>query len=420
MLNAFDFLLVVLSLFCIFVALAKFNQMLFIESKTLFMIKNYGDGQVSYKLFKAVLENVHAYVLLINEDFQVLMTNYYDLTNSTQTSSIQRVGDLLHCKNAIAAEAGCGTHDFCATCPIRSKIKESFTQKASFTNFDSFISVLNSDDTTTDCDVSISGRYLPMEGIPMLVLTVHDVTAMKNIQKELHTARLRADESNKSKSLFLANMNHEIRTPLNAIVGFSELLAYAESHEEREQYLEMVRVNNKLLQQLTADILDIAKIEAGTLEFIYSDVDLNNLMFDVEQSMLMRLGKKGNDIKLVLITPEFDYTLSSDQNRLMQVLSNFVTNAIKFTDSGTITMGYKLRNQGFYFYVTDTGHGIPSDKLPAIFDRFMRIEKEKQGAGLGLAICKTIIDKLGGEIGVDSELTVGSTFWFTLPCSSNK
>ncbi|MGL4518836.1 MAG: sensor histidine kinase [Phocaeicola sp.] len=379
------------------------------------MVKMAGDQAVSDKILNAVLENIHAYVLLITEDLQVLMTNYYDLTHSTQNLEFQRVGDLLKCKNALAVEGGCGTSDLCPICPIRSKIKEAFSQKDSFAGFESSMSIVKSDEVSIDCDVTLSGKYIVMEEVPMVVLTIHDVTEMKKVQQELELARLRADESNKSKSLFLANMNHEIRTPLNAIVGFSELLAYADSEEEKEQYLETLRVNNKLLQQLIADILDIAKIEAGTLEFIYSDVDLNHLLFDVQQSMLMRLGSKRDVIELLLDIPEISCSQFSDQNRLMQVLSNFVTNSIKFTDNGTITMGYKLLDDEYYFYVTDTGHGISADKLPSIFDRFMRIEKEKQGAGLGLAICKTIIDKLEGKIGVESELSVGSTFWFTLP-----
>ncbi|MGL4851579.1 MAG: sensor histidine kinase [Phocaeicola sp.] len=379
------------------------------------MVENYDNGEASSEVLNAVLKNINAYVLLIDEDFKVLMTNYYDLTGTVASSAAQRVGDLLHCKNALNAEQGCGTHEGCSTCPIRAKITDTFEQKEDFSNFESFISIVKDDNNLVDCDVCISGKFLKLEENPLIVLTVYDVTQMKNIQKELQQARLDAEEANRSKSAFLANMNHEIRTPLNTILGFSELLATAETEEEKEQYLEIIRVNNELIQQLIGDILDLAKIEAGTLEFTYSDVDLNNLMFDVEQSMRMRLGDKIETIDLMRETPEDCHVLSSDQNRLMQVLSNFVTNAIKFTDKGTITMGYRLKGDDFYFYVKDTGNGISEEKLGSIFDRFTRIEKKKQGTGLGLAICKTIVDKLGGKIGVESKLSKGSTFWFTVP-----
>lgn len=370
--------------------------------------------RVSTELFTAVLNNVHAYVLLIDEDFRVLLTNYYDLRKTQESSKIKRVGDLLHCQNALKAVDGCGTHINCSSCSIRTRITKAFAEKGSFTNFESFISVLNNDGTLTDCDVTISARYLATEKKPMIVLTVHDVTEMKRIQSELELAR-RKSELDRTKSIFFANMNHEIRTPLNAIVGFSELLAYAESEEEKAQYLEIVQVNNRLLQQITNDILDIAKIEAGTLEFIYSHVDINTMISNVVQSIYIRLGDRIGELELIHEPFADKFTVFSDENRLMQVLTNFLTNAMKFTESGSIKVGCENRETEFYFYVTDTGNGIPEDNLPTIFERFMRVQKNKEGTGLGLAICKTIIDGLGGRIGVESKLSVGSTFWFSIP-----
>ena len=165
-------------------------------------------------------------------------------------------------------------------------------------------------------------------------------------------------------------MSHEIRTPLNAIVGFSELLASAGSEEEKTQYLDIVHSNNEMLQQLIADILDLSKIEAGTLEFTFSEVDVNQLMFDMEQLSRMRLGEKESLIQIFKETPPENNILYTDRNRLMQVIANFMTNAVKFTDEGSITLGYKPCADGLYFYVKDTGSGIPAEEQENLFKPF--------------------------------------------------
>ena len=193
------------------------------------------------------------------------------------------------------------------------------------------------------------------------------------------------------KSAFLANMSHEIRTPLNAIVGFSGLLAVTENMEDKEEYINIINSNNDLLLQLINDILDLAKIEAGTLEFVDSDVDVNQLFSDIEQSSRLK-AQDG-------------------------VITNFINNAIKFTTQGSILFGYRHRDDELYFYVKDTGCGIAKDKIGQVFTRFVKLNSFVQGTGLGLSICQMIIKRLGGDIGVESEQGKGSTFWFTLPYS---
>lgn len=253
-----------------------------------------------------------------------------------------------------------------------------------------------------------------------LIGSTISITERKQLEHDLRMARDKAEESNKLKSAFLANMSHEIRTPLNAIVGFSELLASASTEEEKAQFLEIVHSNNELLQQLIADILDLSKIEAGTLEFTFSEVDVNQLMFDIEQLFRMRLEDKSAVIQIIRQTPPDECVMYTDRNRLQQVVSNFMTNAVKFTDEGSITFGYNRCAEGLYFYVKDTGSGIPEDKVNHIFERFVRVEQNKKGTGLGLAICEMIIRKLGGKIGVESEYGKGSIFWFTLPINGRQ
>ena len=363
----------------------------------------------------AILKNVHAYILLIDNDFKVLKTNYYQLTGTQKGLEEKRVGDLLQCRNALSAEGGCGTHAYCGSCPIRCAIRQAFEQRRGFTDLNATLNVLTSEKKSVECDAVISGSYFLLNEEENMVLTVHDITQLKETEKQLTLAKEKAENADLSKSTFLANMSHEIRTPLNAITGFAEILASANTEEEKAQYQEIIKMNADLLLQLVNDILDMSKIEAGTLEFVYTKVDINLLLSDLRQLFQMRVNDAGKNIRIIAEPSLPSCSIETDRNRVAQVLSNFTTNAIKFTQEGTISIGYEARDTELYFYVTDTGAGIPADKLPEVFGRFVKLNKDKKGTGLGLSISKTIVNKLEGQIGADSVEGKGSTFWFTIP-----
>ena len=363
----------------------------------------------------AILKNVHAYILLIDNDFKVLKTNYYQLTGTQKGLEEKRVGDLLQCRNALSAEGGCGTHAYCGSCPIRCAIRQAFEQRRGFTDLEATLNVLTSEKKSVECDAVISGSYFLLNEEENMVLTVHDITQLKQAEKQLTLAKEKAENADLSKSAFLANMSHEIRTPLNAITGFAEILASANTEEEKAQYQEIIKMNADLLLQLVNDILDMSKIEAGTLEFVYTKVDINLLLSDLRQLFQMKVNDAGGNIQIIAEPSLPSCSIETDRNRVAQVLSNFTTNAIKFTQEGTISIGYEARDTELYFYVTDTGAGIPADKLPEVFGRFVKLNKDKKGTGLGLSISKTIVNKLEGQIGADSVEGKGSTFWFTIP-----
>ena len=363
----------------------------------------------------AILKNVHAYILLIDNDFKVLKTNYYQLTGTQKGLEEKRVGDLLQCRNALSAEGGCGTHAYCGSCPIRCAIRQAFEQRRGFTDLNATLNVLTSEKKSVECDAVISGSYFLLNEEENMVLTVHDITQLKQAEKQLTLAKEKAENADLSKSTFLANMSHEIRTPLNAITGFAEILDSANTEEEKAQYQEIIKMNADLLLQLVNDILDMSKIEAGTLEFVYTKVDINLLLSDLRQLFQMKVNDAGGNIQIIAEPGLPSCSIETDRNRVAQVLSNFTTNAIKFTQEGTISIGYEARDTELYFYVTDTGAGIPADKLPEVFGRFVKLNKDKKGTGLGLSISKTIVNKLEGQIGADSVEGKGSTFWFTIP-----
>ena len=255
--------------------------------------------------------------------------------------------------------------------------------------------------------------YRPQDGVIEMLCINYDITPLKETEQKLIIARDKAEELDRLKSAFLANMSHEIRTPLNSIVGFSSLLAETDDREERQEYIKIVETNNELLLQLVSDILDLSKIESGTFDFVRSDLDVNESCMKIIKSLEMKVPET---VDLVFEKYMPDCHIYTDKNRFMQVITNFINNALKFTKQGTIALGYEqTAPHEIKFYVRDTGFGIPKEKIDSIFERFVKLNTFVQGTGLGLSICKSLVSQMGGKIGVESTEGEGSCFWFTHP-----
>lgn len=246
-----------------------------------------------------------------------------------------------------------------------------------------------------------------------LYFSYRSKNAEEKIKEELIRAKERAEESDRLKSAFLANMSHEIRTPLNAIVGFSSILAETAGTEENKEYIHIIEINNNLLLQLINDILDISRIEAGSLDFKYSNIDVNHSLKELSNVFCLRMPP---NVECLVETPLTECIVYAEQNRVMQILSNYISNAIKYTNEGSITIGYyPPLNNKLHLFIRDTGCGIAADKCHLVFERFVKLDSFKQGTGLGLSICRMLAEKMNASVGVHSEVDKGAEFWLELP-----
>ena len=285
--------------------------------------------------------------------------------------------------------------------------------------------ILTGESSTSRHDLMLDGilhhyenRIFPLDNEYLLCMC-RDISEQWNAeqtnkkqQKELEAARIKAEESDRLKSAFLANMSHEIRTPLNAIVGFSKLVIDAECTNEKEQYAEIIERNSEILLNLFNDILDLSSLEADSLSFNIRPIKLIDIGLQLEQQFCYKVK---NGTKLILDDVDTELYVSGDWNRIIQIISNLLSNAAKFTPKGEIHFGYREKEDFVEFYVKDSGIGIPAERVATIFQRFGKINDFVQGTGLGLTLCRMLVEKMGGRIWLRSQEGKGSRFYFTLP-----
>lgn len=354
--------------------------------------KNIEEGQ---KMNQLILDNTNSGLVYLSPDYTVQWEN---VTKYKELGIAAKYESGLCCFKSIE-----GQTEPCDGCVARKAFESKKVERAEVDLSDG-VAIAVTATPILNIDSTISG----------IVLKYDDITQQRKAATELQRAKEAAETSDKLKSLFISNMSHEIRTPLNAIVGFSDLLINAKTDKDKKDFAAVIKRNNDLLLQLVNDILDLSKIESNTLDFVFSNVDINEMFRNLELSTNCKMPES-KDLSVVF-TPALKYCIiQTEKNRIQQVIINLINNAIKFTEKGTINIGYEVLDEGMRFYVTDTGIGIPKDKQDAIFDRFVKLDNFVSGTGLGLSISKTIIDKLEGTFGVDSEEGKGSSFWFILP-----
>lgn len=367
-----------------------------------------------------VLHRLNAYFLLVDKNNVVCDTNYYALNGlpEPEKGMKKKVGDMLRCRNAV--EAGeCGSHENCKLCCINASLWKAFRNKSDIKKLSASMNLLSRDEMKIiPCDVSVSGTCLNLHGDDYMLLTVYDVTELRNMQRLLDIERENSLSIERLRSAFIANMSHEVRTPLNSIVGFSGLIVTAATEEERKLYADIIAENNERLLHLVNDIFDLSQIEAGILKFEYSDFDANDLLREAEGIYSLK-SAENTDVKLVCEARVEPLRMYSDRQRILQVLASLLHNAMKFTKSGEIRFGCSQEDEEHVrFSVSDTGIGIPEEEQEKIFSHFSKLDREVPGTGLGLTLAQAIVQNLGGTLGVRSEVNKGSTFWFILPLAA--
>lgn len=361
------------------------------------------------RLNNLILNNINSGLVYISTDFRVIWENVSFIFPE------QDNGKRRYETGKLCYESARNCNEPCQGCVMTRAMSSKHIERAEYSFPEGTLEIYAN---------PILNEQNEVEGV---ILRIDDITQRKQIQTELEAtknaalasneelklAKEKAEQSDKLKSAFLANMSHEIRTPLNAIVGFSELLHNTPNDEESAEYWKIISTNNELLLTLIGDILDLSKIEAGYVDLAASLFDIALLFDEMTTQYSQKMPAK---VKFECDNPYKSYIVNLDKNRLAQILTNFVNNAIKFTRQGMIKIGYSIDADNILrLYCSDTGIGISQENKEKVFDRFEKLNDFAQGTGLGLSICKAIVDAQGGTIGVDSEIGKGSTFWIRIP-----
>ncbi len=350
----------------------------------------------AYRQSEMVINNAHSGLAFITTDYVVQWENFSLLPAGLQYESYK--------KNELCYQSAHGRSEPCENCVMLQAIQSGKTEQKEFELSEGvFVEVFAT---------PIFNKENEVEGV---VVRADNCTERKKNMQELRQAKEKAEEADQLKTAFLANMSHEIRTPLNAIVGFSSMLAEVKDEEMKKEYNHIIALNNELLLQLISDILDLAKIESGTMALVPTTFDLAETLTEIAVSSRIRIKK---NVRFDLILPYESCVVTLDLGKLMQVVSNFVGNAIKFTAEGHIELRSECKDGGVWIHVTDTGIGISAENIPKVFRRFEKLDTFSQGTGLGLPICKAIMDACNGKLEIVSTPGKGSTFSAWFPCEA--
>ena len=369
--------------------------------------------EASGALFDFILQHIKAYILVIDKDFIVEKTNYYTVTDTRDDNRKKRVGELLQCVNSF--EKGCGNGELCQTCPIRQAITEAFRMRKDFSNLEAVVSLRVSEKKSIKCNVSVSGSYMDMNCRPEMLITIHDITELKQAQIRLQDALDKTGRIEKSKFSFLEKLGNDINDQLNCILGWANLVSTDKTltENQRNEYMNLIYEHSDQLSHMANDVLRLARIDAHKIELQMTTFCLHEFCQDI---LLMRMYNTHPNVELYLEGDTPDLLVYTDQQKLYQVIVNLLSNAQKFTNKGHIRLSYSLNKEQntINFVVEDTGKGMPSKIHANLFERFYKANTFTEGTGLGLSICKAYIEAMGGTIQFTSSEGRGTRFHFSI------
>ena len=384
----------------------------YIQAKQIISDKK-GEIKTSEALFNFILQHIKSYILVIDKDFIVKNTNYYAITDSQNFRQPKRVGELLNCINSLSK--GCGNGELCKTCPIRQAITEAFKTKKDFSNLEATINLCQSDKKTLKCNVTVSGSYMNIHNYPEMLITIHDITELKQAQIRLQDALAKTERIEKSKFSFLEKLSNEINDQLNCILGWTNLISTDKTltSNQQNEYMNLIYEHSDQLSHVVNDVLRLARIDAHKIDLQMATFCLHEFCRDI---ILLRMNNTHPNVELYLEGGSPNLLVYTDQQKLYQVILNLLSNAQKFTNKGHIKLTYSVdeKQNMVNFTVEDTGSGMPPRIHTYLFERFYKANTFTDGPGLGLSICKAYIEAMGGTIQFTSSEGRGTRFHFSI------
>lgn len=372
-----------------------------------------GEIGTSTALFNFILQHIKSYILVIDRNFIVEKTNYYAITNTPISEQPKKVGELINCVNSIAK--GCGNGELCQTCPIRQAITEAFRSKKDFSNLEATVNLRLSEKKNLKCNVSVSGSYMNLQDRPEMLITIHDITELKQAQIRLEDALSKTERIEKSKFTFLEKLGNEINDQLNCILGWTNLVSTDSTltHKQQNEYMNLIYEHSDQLSHMANDVLRLARIDAHKIDLQMTTFCLHEFCQDI---ILLRMNNTHPNVELYLEGDSPKLLVYTDQQKLYQVIINILSNAQKFTDKGHIKLAYSVNKEQnlIDFIVEDTGVGMPPRIHAYLFERFYKANTFTDGPGLGLSICKAYIEAMGGTIQFTSAEGRGTRFHFSI------